>query len=180
MTCEVTPATKEKARVPSTPIANGSIRCSNSGSPGRVRTIPSQPIVAEAVITLPQITPTATDSHHGLGMIAARSKVTTAIRVGVVSAIAPPAPSIGGNRGSGANTAIAVTIDTSSSNRQAQAGRLPCLVYAHTAALDASTASEASRVVPNKGSPGRVGVAKSRPRRQMKKTTDTPVNNLTR
>jgi hypothetical protein len=112
-------------------------------------------------------------------MIAARSKVTTAIRVGVVSAIAPPAPSIGGNRGSGANTAIAVTIDTSSSNRQAQAGRLPCLVYAHTAALDASTASEASRVVPNKGSPG-AGVAKSRPRRQMKKTTDTPVNNLTR
>ena len=35
------------------------------------------------------------------------------------------------------------------------------------------------RVVPNKGSPGAV-VAKSRPRRHVKKTNDTPVNNLTR
>src|SRR4030095_8978043 len=146
MTCEVTPATKKKARVASTPIASGSLRCSKSGSPGRVRTTPSQPIVAEAVITLPQITPTATDSHHGLGMIAARSNVTTAIRVGVVSAIAPPAPSIGGNRGSEANTAIAVPVDTSSSNRQAQAGRLPCLVYAHTAALGTHNARAAGRL----------------------------------
>ena len=62
-------------------------------------------------------------------MIAARSKMTTAIRVGVVSAIAPPAPWMAEIRGNGANPAITVPIDTSSSNRQARAGRLPCLVY---------------------------------------------------